>query len=103
MRTLYCLSLAIIATFLFQPAILAMETDQYNLPPVPLADIGDEASQFVQDNVWTAVANINAEIERHEACLNDTAAKDVKCRSADSERKKIAELQTSDALARAVY
>src|SRR5206468_8097467 len=50
-----------------------------------------------------ALQKINAELERHEACLNGTAAKNVKCRSTDSERKKIAELQTNDAVARAVY
>ena len=80
-----------------------METDQYNLPPVPLADIGDEVAQFVQDNLWTAAANINAEIERHESCINGTAAKDANCRSAESERKKIAQLQSRDAVALAVY
>ena len=102
MRSLSFLSLALITTLLIQP-VLAMETDQYNLPPEPLADIGDEVTQFVQDELWAAVATINGEIEQHESCIDGTAARDTKCRSAESERKKIAELQTNDAVAKAVY
>src|SRR5436190_10524897 len=84
-------------------SIFEMEYDQYTLSPEPLADIGDEVTQFVQDNLWTAVATINAEIEQHQACLKETAAEDTKCRSAGSERKRIAELQTNEAVAKAVY
>src|SRR5436190_19236311 len=82
-------------------SIFEMEYDQYTLSPEPLADIGDEVTQFVQDNLWTAVAQINDEIAAHQACLN--GARDAKCHSAASERKKIAELQTNDAIAHAAY
>ena len=101
-RTLSSVSVALIATLLLQP-VLAMETDQYNLPPVPLADISDEVSQFVLDNMWTAVAKINTEIDGREACLNGTAGKDAKCRSAETERRKLAELRTNDAVAHGVF
>jgi hypothetical protein len=104
MRTPFFLSLALIISILFTPAAaFAMETDQYNRPPVPLADIGDEVAQFVHDNLWTAVAKINGEIGQHEACLNGTATKNIKCHSAKTELKKLAELRTEKAVAHAVY
>src|SRR5436190_22731428 len=102
MKTPFFAALALIATLLAQP-FFAMETDQYNLPPVPLADIGEEVSQYVQDELWAAVARLNAEIEQHEACLNGAAAKDIHCHSDATERRKIAELQTNDAVAKAVF
>ena len=80
-----------------------METDQYNLPPQPLADIGDEVVEFVWENIFAAAAKLNAEIDTHEACLNGSAPKGSKCRSADTENKKLAELRSDMALAKAVY
>ncbi|MEP6786958.1 MAG: hypothetical protein ABJB40_00905 [Acidobacteriota bacterium] len=81
----------------------AMETDQYNLPPVPLADTGDEVSQYVEDNLLTAVAKVNAEIGLHEACLS--AAKTIKrgCGNADEERSKLKYLRSNDTVATEVY
>ena len=38
------------------------ETDQYNLPPVPLADIGDEVSEYVALNLRAAVDKVNSDI-----------------------------------------
>ncbi len=32
----------------------AFETDQYNLPPEPLADIGDEVSEYAEQNLRNA-------------------------------------------------
>lgn len=102
MRPLSILSLLLIATFVIRP-VSAMETDQYNLPTEPLADIGNEFSGFVADNLWTAAATINAEIEQHQKCIDGVAGGNVKCRSAETEKKQIAELQTNDAVARALY
>jgi hypothetical protein len=98
----------LIATLIFSavlagPRARAMETDQYNLPPTPLADIGDEFTQYVWDNIFTAAARLNAEIAAHEACIRSPAARQSKCASDQTERKKLAELRSPDALAKAVY
>lgn len=41
----------------------AFETDQYNLPPTPLADIGDEVADYTRENIEKAIAKVNARIE----------------------------------------
>lgn len=86
----------------------AMETDQYNLPPTPLADIGDEFTQYLWDNIFTAAAHLNADIDAHERCVrsqyvSEGSIQALKCASEATERKKLAELQSPDALAKAVY
>lgn len=81
----------------------AMETDQYNLPKVPLADIGDEVSAYLETNFLEAIEKINAEIALHESCIAATAAKGVKCKSADKERERLDYLRSNDAIAEAVY
>lgn len=85
------------------PVSRAMETDQYNLPKVPLADIGDEVSAYVETNLRSAIEKINAEIALHESCIAATAAKGVKCKSTDKERERLAYLRSNDAIAEAVY
>jgi hypothetical protein len=94
------LSLLLIAQV---PAAIAMETDQFNLPPVPLADIGDEVTQYVEDNVEAAVKKLNARITFHQGCLDAVVAKNIKCGSAESERQKLAYLRSNDALAKEVF
>ncbi len=66
----------------------AFETDQYNLPPQPLADIGDEVSQHVEQRLLKAVEKINAEIRAHEDCL----VKDVRPYGSEFGTDKIAHL-----------
>lgn len=78
----------------------AFETDQYNLPPVPLADIGDEVSEYVEGRLMAAVAHVNGDIDRRVSCL-ETSVKG--CSSADSERKKLEHLRSNQAVAEAVY
>lgn len=51
------------AILLVQP-ILAFETDQYNLPPQPLADIGDEVSEYTLENLREVMNELNAEIAK---------------------------------------
>ena len=52
-------SLMLATVLVFHPVTaLAFETDQYNLPPVPLADIGDEVSEYVEDKLRLAVAKV---------------------------------------------
>ncbi|HQX55274.1 MAG TPA: hypothetical protein PLP07_05060 [Pyrinomonadaceae bacterium] len=81
----------------------AFETDQYNLPPTPLADIGEEVNGYVSDAISKAVTNLNAKIEAAEACLNATNTRRNGCRSIETERKALAQLRTNDAAAGAVY
>jgi hypothetical protein len=38
-------------------SVLAFETDQFNLPPKPLGDIGDEVSEYTEENVRRAIIN----------------------------------------------
>lgn len=82
---------------------LAFETDQYNLPSVPLADIGDEVSRYAEDNFVAAVNKVNAEIATLEACLDGAAARPKNCGSADDVRKKLALLRSNDAVAHEVF
>ncbi|MFN0141609.1 MAG: hypothetical protein ACKVQW_16170 [Pyrinomonadaceae bacterium] len=85
------------------PVAIAMETDQYNLPKEPLADIGDEVSAHLEASFHSALEKLNAEIALHESCLDGTAAKNVKCKSADKERERLAYLRSNDAIAETVY
>lgn len=84
---------------------LAFETDQYNLPPQPLADIGDEVSDYVEQNLRKAVGKINAGISARQSCLEKDGAKQkgIKCESPDDERAKLKFLRSENAVAREVY
>src|SRR6185437_15408494 len=48
----------------------ANETDQFNLPPVPLADIAPEVEAYVAQHIQTAIDKLNTEIANHEACVS---------------------------------
>ena len=91
---------------LMQPvAVFAFETDQYNLPPQPLADIGDEVSEYTEENLRKAVNKINAEISIRQSCLENKSVKtgEVKCSSADEERTRLEYLRSENAIARGIY
>ena len=98
-------AIALIITLLFGTVARtrAFETDQYDLPPQPLADIGDEVSQHVEEGIVTALNNVNVEIELRTACLDNSAPKDAKCASPSKETQRLAELRSPAAVARAVY
>ena len=81
------------------PAAAAMETDQYNLPPAPLFDIGDEVSDHIAESLFDAVAKINGEIAEHQACLNSPPQKGLKCGLPQAERARLVYLQSNDAVA----
>ena len=85
--------------------VVAFEADQYNLPPQPLADIGDEVSEYTEQNLRKAIDKINAEITRRQSCLenNPVKPKEVKCDSPDRERTQLEFLRSNDAVAREVY
>jgi len=88
-----------------QPSAFAFETDQYNLPPQPLADIGDEVSEYTEGNLRKAVEKINAEILVRQSCLENKSVRTgkVKCDSAERERARLEYLRSENAIARAVY
>ena len=78
---------------------LAFETDQYNLPPQPLADIGAEVSEYTESVVRQSVDKVNAEIELRQKCL-DNPAKD--CDKPDKNLKRLKYLRSDEAVAREV-
>lgn len=84
-------------------SLLAFETDQYNLPPVPLADIGDEVSEYVEENIREALVKINAEISARQTCVENTIRKTSKCDPPEIEWQKLAYLRSEQAAARAVF
>lgn len=101
MRLSQILSSLVLCALLIAPSTLAFETDQYALPPKPLADIGDEVSDHVARNIALAVESVNAEIGFHERCLEVRATKG--CGRADKERRKLDELRSPQTIAKAVY
>jgi hypothetical protein len=94
------LSFALLAA---QPAsVFAFETDQYNLSDAPLADIGDEVSAYVEENVRAAVAKINAKIAASRACLENAPEKK-RCASPVKEKAKLAHWRSEDALVTEIF
>ncbi len=82
--------------------VFAFETDQYNLPPAPLADIGDEVSDYTAENVEKAVEKINAEIAAHQSCIEKNSKK-TNCDSAKKEKAKLAELRSETMIVKEVF
>ena len=90
--------------FVVQPlAAPAMETDQYNLPPVPLADVGDEVSEYIAQSLFAAVSKVNANIAFHQACIDAASVKRSDCGSSKKENKKLAYFRSNDAVAKELY
>jgi len=81
----------------------AFETDQYNLPPEPLADIGDEVSQYVEGRIQLAIADVNARIALHKLCIERVEGQSSGCGPVKSELDKLAVLQSPATITRAVY
>lgn len=100
------ISIFLCVILLIQPIfLLGFETDQYNLPPEPLADIGDEVSQYVEENLRKVVNSINTQIILRQNCLENRAEakKTINCASEGEEKQKLAELRSGEAIARGVY
>ncbi len=83
-------------------SVRAFETDQYNLPEKPLADIGDEVTDYARENIAKAIGKINAQIVRHQNCLAGNS-KQSGCDSPEKERAELAELRSEAAIVRAVF
>ena len=82
-------------------AVFSFETDQFNLPEKPLADIGAEVHDYVEENVGTAIEKINAEIKTRQVCLDNESRKT--CESAIKNRRRLSYLRSDQALAREVF
>ncbi len=82
-------------------AVFAFETDQFNLPPEPLADIGAEVHDYVKENVEKAIEKINREINVRQNCLDNKTAKN--CESATKNRQRLNYLRSENVVARAVF
>jgi hypothetical protein len=90
--------------FMFRPIPgAAMETNQYHLPPVPLVDIGDAVSGHVENAIRAAIAKVNANIARHQACLDAGNDHLPGCRSAETEPARLQYLRSNDAVAYETY
>jgi hypothetical protein len=82
---------------------LAFETDQYNLPPQPLADIGIEVTEHIVESLNRAVEKVNRDISTAKACIAGKKVKDRTCGSAEAERKKLTYLLSNDSVADELY
>jgi hypothetical protein len=76
---------------------MGFETDQFNLPPTPLADIGGEVYEYTLENLREAAEKLNTEIREEQQCLEK-----VKCDKAAA-RKRLDHLRSPAAIERAVY
>jgi hypothetical protein len=81
----------------------AFETDQYNLPPKPLADIGAEVSDHVEQKLRIAVDKVNAEILARQKCLELATEVGKGCGSRNAEKSRLEYLRSEDAIARAAF
>lgn len=100
------IGLFLCAVLLISPAsALAFETDQYNLPPKPLADLGNEVFEYTEENLKKAINKINGEIDERQSCLekNLKSLQKKKCDSPEKERTKLAYLRSEEAVTREIY
>ena len=98
--------LAVILTALLSPSVaLAFETNQYDLPPKPLADIGPEVAAHVEHKLRTAVDKVNEKIAATERCILTGAGEEgaQACGDSDKEKIKLKYLRSEDALAREAF
>ncbi len=85
--------------------VVAFETDQYNLPTIPLADIGDEVSEYTERNIREAVEKVNKKIHEFERCSKSLKLEEArrKCDFSRKDSEKLAYLRSDDAIAKAVF
>ncbi|MFN2500642.1 MAG: hypothetical protein ABR530_01375 [Pyrinomonadaceae bacterium] len=100
MRLVIALMLSVGLLFNCIP-VATFETDQFNLSPMPLADVGEEVTEYVISQLQEAVHDVNSRIAETEACL--AAPRKRGCDLLDDERKRLRYLRSNDAVAKAVY
>lgn len=98
-RKFFCLFTCF--ALLFQ-TVSAFETDQYNLPETPLADIGDEVAEYTEENIREAIEKVNAKIAAAQACLEKLAARK-NCDSDAEEREKLSLLRSENTIIREIF
>lgn len=94
------------ALLLPQGSVSAFETDQYNLPPQPLADIGTEVSDHVEARLREAVEKVNAEIVVRQKCFaasRDDNEQRKGCGSPIADQAKLEYLRSEDRITREVF
>ena len=99
-------ALVVLGGLLLSPtSVVGFETDQYDLPPVPLADIGDEVSEHVEQKLHRAVEKVNVEISVRQKCVSGYAdeGQGSGCDSPGTEASKLAYLRTGDAIVDAAF
>jgi hypothetical protein len=97
--------LALVLAVCLSPGMtLAFETDQYDLPPQPLKDIGDEVAAHVELKIRIAIDKINAAISAADNCIAAGAAHRLHgCGDPVIERSKLEYLRSEDAIAQKVF
>ena len=104
MKKRFLIAAVLTLTLILQTGVaLAFETDQYNLPPQPLADIGEEVTEYVIDNLENAITVVNKDIVRSKNCLANKKTRVTHCSSAETERKTLARLLSADAITDELY
>jgi hypothetical protein len=98
--TVLALLLAVLLPF--QTTALAFETDQYNLSPEPLADIGAEVSDHIELKLRITVEKVNSEIAERQKCLTGNQSKGG-CGSLNDELLRLEYLHSEDAIANAAF
>jgi hypothetical protein len=100
MKIRFITKLLILAAVLIHATVgFAFETDQFNMPPEPLADIGVEVSVYTEGIVLQAVSKVNTEITELETCLKSPTKN---CDSIEKTQKRLLVLRSDDAVAREV-
>lgn len=104
MKSSFLISIFLCLVFVIEPiAGLAFETDQFNLPPAPLADIGDEVDEYVAGELRSVVAATNAEISKRRLCISVTSEHVYGCGPVGLENDRLTYLMSNDAIARGLY
>ncbi len=102
LRSVFQWTLCVVLLLLQTVPTRAFETDQYNLPTEPLADIGDEVSFYVERNLRDAVDKVNERLRKNLDCL-ETAERGHSCGKPEEIRREIEYLRSEDAIAKETF
>jgi len=103
MNVLKTLSLLLILAISTATSSFAFETDQYNLPPVRLGDIGTEVSGYFEENLIAAIGEVNSEIDKLNHCIANGEKREKSCPSAGEARRRLDEALGEDAVGRTLF
>ncbi|MDX6385524.1 MAG: hypothetical protein QOK48_3097 [Blastocatellia bacterium] len=103
MRTRTIVLAVILSALLLPTTALCFETNQYDLPRQPLADIGAEVTEHVAGKLRTAVDKINAEILAKEKCLTTRPDLPISRECNGAEQRRLEYLRSEDAVAQAAF